>query len=78
MKHQRAIRKQEREKSALCEHSMIYDRRIAWQEAQILETESDYSKRLFAESWYINKESNVLNRNDSVAFPSIYSKLLNY
>ena len=45
---------------------MIHDHRIAWQEAQILKTESDYSKRLFAESWFINKESNILNRNDGV------------
>ena len=56
LEHQRAIRNQQPEKSALCEHSMIHDHRIAWQEAQILKTESDYSKRLFAESWFINKE----------------------
>ena len=78
LEHQRAIRNQQPEKSALCEHSMIHDHRIAWQEAQILKTESDYSKRLFAESWFINKESNILNRNDGVAFPSTYTKLLNY
>ena len=56
----------------------IHDHRIAWQETQILKTESDYSKWLFAESWFINKESNILNRNDGVAFPSTYTKLLNY
>ena len=75
LEHQRAIRNQRPEKSALCEHLTIL---IAWQKAQILKTDSDYSKRLFAESWFINKESNVLNRNDGVAFPSIYTKLLNY
>ena len=53
LEHQRAIRNQQPEKSALCEHSMIHDHRIAWQEARILKTESDYSKRLFAESWFI-------------------------
>ena len=78
LEHQRAIRNQQPEMSALCEHSMIHDHRIAWQEAQILKTESDYSKRLFAESWFINKESNILNRNDGVALPSTYTKLLNY
>ena len=77
MEHQRAIQNQQPEKSALCEHSMIHDHRIAWQEAQILKTELDYSKRLFAESWFINKESNILNRNVGVAFPSTYTKLLN-
>ena len=57
---------------------MINDDTIAWQEAQILKTESDYSKRLFTKSWFINKEFNVLNRNDGVALPSAYIKLLNY
>ena len=47
---------------------MIHDHRITWQEAEIL----NYSKRLFAESWFINKESNVLNRNNGVTFPSTY------
>ena len=78
LEHQRAIRNQQPEKSAHCEHSMIHDHRIAWQEAQILKTESDCSKRLFAESCFINKEFNVLNRNDGVVFPSTYTKLLNY
>ena len=57
---------------------MFHNHRIAWQEAQIPKTESDYSKWLFTESWFINKESNVLNRNDGVAFPSAYTKLINY
>ena len=77
MEHQRAIRNQQPEKSALCEHSMIHDQKIARQEAQILKTESDCSKRLLTESWFINKESNILNKNDGVAFPSTYTKLLN-
>ena len=70
LEHQRAIRNQQPEKSAFCEHLMIHDHRIARQESHILKTESDYSKRLFAESRFKNKESNVLNRNDDVAFPS--------
>ena len=32
--------------------------------------ESDFSKQLFAESWFINKESNILNGNNGVTFPS--------
>ena len=42
MEHQSAIRNQQPEKSALCEHSMIHDHRIARQEAQILKTELDF------------------------------------
>ena len=66
------------EKLALCEHLMINHHKIAWQVAQILKTKLDYSKWLFAESWFINKKSNVLNRNDGVAFPSTNTKSLNY
>ena len=78
LEHHRAIRNHQPKKSALCKHSMNHEHRIASQKAQILKTESDYSKRLFAKSWFIHKESNVLNRNDGVAFPSTYTKLLNY
>ena len=55
LKQQKTIRNQQPEKSALCKHSMIHDHRIAWQEALILKTKTDYSKWLFAESWFINK-----------------------
>ena len=40
LEHLRVIRNQQSEKSALCEHSMIHDHRIAWQKAQILTSES--------------------------------------
>ena len=49
---------------------------IDWNEATILSTEKDYTKRLFAESWLINKSSNVINRNDGNTLPSVYKKLL--
>ena len=53
---------------------MIHNHRVAWQEVQIFKTESDNSKRLFVESWFINKQSNILKRNDGVTFPSICKK----
>ena len=57
---------------------MINNHSIAKQEAQILKTESDNSKWLFAESWFINKKSNISNRNDGVTFHSMYKKLINF
>ena len=66
--HKRAIKYQRLEKSALCEHSITLDHVIDWNEATILCTEKDYTKRLFAESWSINKSSNVINRNDGAPF----------
>ena len=74
--HKRAIKYQRLEKSALCEHSITLDHLIDWNEAAILSTEKDYTKRLFAESWLINKNSNVIHRNDENTLPSVYKKLL--
>ena len=74
--HKRAIKYQRPEKSALCEHSITLDHIIDWNEATILSTEKDCTKRLFAESWLINKSSNVINRNDGNTVPSVYKKLL--
>ena len=74
--HKRAIKYQRPEKSALCENSITLDHIIDWNEATILSTEKDYTKRLFAESWLINKSSNVINRNDGNTLPSVCKKLL--
>ena len=76
LEHKRAIKYQRPEKSALCEHSITLDHIIDWNEATILSAEKDYTKRLFAESWLINKSSNVINRNDGNTLPSVYKKLL--
>ena len=76
--HQRAIKFQRPEKSALCQHSMENDHIIDWSKVKILKVEHDYSKRLFTESWYINEKPQVLNRNDGLSFPAVYRKLLNY
>ena len=74
--HKKAIEYQRPEKSALCEHSITLDHIIDRNEATILSTEKDYTKRLFAESWLINKSSNNINRNDGNTLPSVRKKLL--
>ena len=74
--HKRAIKYQRPEKSTLCEHSITLDHLIDLSEATILSTEKDYTKRLFAERWLINKNSNVINRNDGNTLPSVYKRLL--
>ena len=74
--HQRAIKFQRPEKSAFCEHSISLNHTINWSDVEILKTETDYSKRLFAESWFINEKPEVMNRNDGHAFPLVNKKLL--
>ena len=74
--HKIVIKYQKPEKSALSEHSITLNHIIDWNEATILSTEKDYTKRLFAKRWLINKSSNVINRNDGNTLPSVYKKLL--
>ena len=66
---------QQPEKSTLCEYSLTNNHRIAWQEAPIPKMKSDFSKLLFAVSWFINKESNILNKIDGLNFPSYLKEL---
>ena len=75
--HKRAIKYQRPEKSAFCEHSITLNHIVDWNEATILSTEKDYTKRLFAESWLINKSSNVINRKDGNTLPSVYKDYSN-
>ena len=48
--HQRAIKQQQPENSALCEYVILFDHLIDWVNSRILKTESNFSKRLTAES----------------------------
>ena len=73
--HQRAIKYQRPDESALCEHSISLKHTINWSKVEVLKTETDYLKRLFAESWFINEKPEVMNRNDGHTFPSVYKKL---
>ena len=58
---------------------MENDYLINWSEVKILtEEHDDYSKRLFKKSCYINEKPQVLYRNDGLAFPAVYTKLLNF
>ena len=81
--HLRAIQYQRPDKSTLCEHSISLKFKsyiiiiciINWSNVEVLKTETDYSKRLFAESWFINEKPEVMNRNDGHTFLSVHKKL---
>ena len=67
--HQKAIKQQKPENSALCEHVILLDHVIDWANSRILKTESNFSKRLTAESWFILSRPKVINRSDGESFP---------
>ena len=73
--HKRAVKNAEPEKSALCEHLMLFDHRINWEESTVLKYVNSYRRRLIAESWFINAHTNVINRSDGETLPSVYRSL---
>ena len=58
--HNREIKNQRPDLSALYEHSIT----ISWIEAKILELKTDYRKQLSFESWHINAKPHVVNQNN--------------
>ena len=52
------------------------DNKIDRENTIILKGETDYNKRLFIESWFINSKSNVANRNDGNSSALVYKKSL--
>ena len=74
--HKLAIRNQEPEKSALCEHSIQFDHLINWNNSKVLKTEAHYSKRLTSEAWFINSHPDVMNRSDGDSLPRVYRRLI--
>ena len=73
--HKRAVKNAEPEKSALCEHLMLFDHRINWEESTVSKYADNYRRWLIAESWFINAHTNVINRSDGEALPSVYRSL---
>ena len=70
------VKQQKPENSALCEHVIFFDHVIDWANSRILEIESNFFKRLTAESWFILSRPNVINRSDDESFPIVYRFLL--
>ena len=71
----RAVKNAEPEKSALCEHLMLFDHRINWEESTVLKYVNSYRRWLIAENWFINAHTNVINHSDGETLPSVYRSL---
>ena len=77
--HVKAVKEMNLQKSALCQHIATCDYFIAWNDTYNLKIEPHYRKHHIAKSFLINRRAkvvNVLNRNDRLVLPSIYSMLL--
>ena len=70
-----AIKNQEPEISASCEHSIQFDHLIDWNNSKVLKTEAHYSKRLTSETRFINSHPHVMNQSDGDSPPPVYRRL---
>ena len=69
------VKKNDNNATALSKHAVELGHSIDWDNHEILQSETDYHKRKFIESFYKNSLSNVLNNKKSVYFPFIYQNL---
>ena len=54
---------------------MLFNHCINWEESIVLKYVDSYRRRLIAESWFINANTNVINRSDGETLPSVYQSL---
>ena len=71
----RNVKNSDNNVTALSKHAVELGHSIDWKNNVILQIETDYHKRKFIESLYINSLSNLLNDKKSVCFPSIHQNL---
>ena len=73
--HGGAVENAEPETFALCEHLMLFDHRIDWEDSTVLKCVDGYRRRLIAGGWFINAHTNVINRSDGETLSSVYRSL---
>ena len=64
--HVRNVKNNGNNATALSKHAVVLGDSIDWNNYKILQIETDYHKRKFIESFYINSLSNVLDDKKSV------------
>ena len=67
--HQKAVARRQGEKSALAEHLIKTNHDIAWDEATILRTNSNWHRRKILEAWEINCAKDPLNGDKGALLP---------
>ena len=73
--HQKAVARGQCKKPALADHVTNTNHDIAWDEATILRTNSNWHQRKILEAWEINCAKDPLNRDDGALLPKEYLHL---
>ena len=74
--HKADVRKNRHQNTALANHAYENNHEMNWDKFKILALESNWHKRKFIESFYINSNRHSINAKNSVQFPAIYENLL--
>ena len=74
--HQRGLRLNQPEKSALAQHALHTNHNIDWSGSEVLEREQGWRRRRWKEAIAIHKHRANLNRNDGLQLPDQYSVIL--
>ena len=61
--------------SALAEHALSCGHEIDWENANILDHSDLFYPRLYLESWYIQKQNGLINREVGI-LPNVYKGLM--
>lgn len=76
--HRSDINKRSGSPSVVSSHRINLDHDFDWNNVEILDRESSYSKRLISEMIHIKKQPNGLNKQqDTESFPDSYIPILN-
>ena len=73
--HKRAVSHGDTNASALAEHALRNGHEIDWENANILDHSDFFYPRLCLESWYIQQQENVMNREAGI-LPYVYKGLM--
>ena len=73
--HKRAVFCGNTNVSALAEHALSCGHEIDWENANILDHSDLFYPRLYLESWYIQKQNGLINREVSI-LPNVYKGLM--
>ena len=73
--HKRAVSHGDTNASALAEHALGNGHEIDWENASILDHSDLFYPRLYLESWYIQQQDNVMNREVGI-LPHVYKGLM--
>ena len=75
--HKRALRLNNPSQSAIAEHSHNTGHNIKWDEARIIDFESNWLKRKIKEALWIRRVNPALNRDSGYTLSPIYGPVIN-